>query len=407
MAYAQIDSMPERLTLDEKSPLTVQASARDYAGAMAVQYRLSLSVGDESWVCPSLSPSGSFACVPPMDLIRGFPGANRAEGTLKVEMVSATGSLGASATAPITLLADETKCLPILESGWVALSADNSNTLYPNDLYVQSSRIQARFDLSKARFQYGASAHAQPFQIQIGSRTARSDDILFTGDVLSLTLPNEEDVSVICTLWDSRGFAARETFKITTHAYAPPCLSHIEIFRSDSGGNADESGGYIAVKAAAHIADLSGENAIAEFYADLTPTGSQTATRTPLTGETMALLGGGDILPNQSYRIYIHLADGCGGLATYETILATARAAFSLRPGGNGAAFGKLSEKANTLDAGNWNIETLGNLAAANFFPLGSVYMSAYEADPASLYGGTWSEVNATGLPFHVWFRNG
>lgn len=407
MAYVQIDSMPERLTLDEKSPLMVQASARDYTGAMAVQYRLSLSVGDESWVCPDLSTTGSFACVPPMDLARGFPSANRASGTLKVEMVSAAGSLGASATASITLVADEAKCLPILESGWVTLSADNSNTLYPSDLYVQSSRIQARFDLNMVQFQYGASAHGQPFQIQIGSRMARSDEILFTGNVLSLTLPNEDDISVICTLWDSRGFAARETFKITAFAYAPPSLSHIEIFRSDSGGNADESAGYIAVKATAHIADLNGENAIAGFYVDLTPTESQTATRTSLTSNQMALLGEGDILPNQSYRIFIQLADGCGGLATYETILATARAAFSLRPGGNGAAFGKLAEKADTLDAGTWNIETTGNLAAANFFPLGSVYMSAYAADPASLYGGTWSEVNSTGLPFHVWFRNG
>lgn len=410
MAYARIDSITPRVTLNGESTLSIRASAVDYTGALAVRYRASIEVGGVSWTYPSQSVDGNFSFAPDIGLMEGFTDSAEAEATVTVEMVSAAGSLGASGTAKITLAADEALARPVPTEGWVNLSPYNGNTHYPGDVYVKGSRVQAAFDVSKIEFKYGAGAaniENGRWAVRIGGKSAVTDGIMFSGNSLTMVVPAAGEVEVTCTVTDSRGFSASETFAITAREYAQPVLSGIEIYRSDASGSAGDTGTFIRVKADAGISGLGGSNEIIEFYVEFSPTGSGTVTRTDLESGAPVLLGAGSVVPARSYRIGIYLLDGCGGSAEYTTIVSTVSAALSILPGGKGAALGRLAEKEKTLDVYDWDIITGGKISAANVYPVGSVYMSAYEADPAELYGGTWSQVTSTGLPFNVWFRNG
>lgn len=408
MAHVQIDSITSGVALDGESRVSFSAKAVDYTGAMAVWFRASIEAGGVRWEHGELT-KGNASFVPGTELMEGFTDSMETVAVVTIEMVNANGaSIGTAATADITLRADETLAKPEVSDGWATLAPYNGNTNYPDGVYVKGSRLSAVFDLSKVTFRYGASA-AQTAQgrwsVKAGSNAAVTDGILFTGDALTVIIPGAGRTAVVCTVTDSRGFTADETFIIEAYEYAQPVLSGIEIYRSDASGNAGDTGTFMRIKADAAISDLGGANEIVEFYANFSLNGAETVTRTELESGSAVLMGAGSVVPARSYAVGIYLFDGCGGSAKYETIVSTVSAAFNILPGGKGAAFGRLAEKEKTLDVYDWNIETEGRISANNLYPVGSVYMSAYDTDPAELYGGTWNAVTTTGLPFNVWFR--
>lgn len=161
------------------------------------------------------------------------------------------------------------------------------------------------------------------------------------------------------TVTDSRGRTGTSTVSVTVQAYAAPTLSGISIYRSDSGGTASESGGYIALRATAAYTALDGANALT-LRGRYRPVGGAWSGWTVMTSGTRLLLGGGSLSSTASYEAQIQATDTVGNTASYAAIIPTASVTFNLKAGGKGAAFGKYAEGNGLELAADWGFHRDG-----------------------------------------------
>ena len=404
MAYVRINSYTMELLVDGETSMRINATAVGYDGDSSdIRFRAVLELGGARVTYTGSYGQQSLSFVPSPSILSGMTSAGTGMGTLTVHMVDTAGDdAGTEAAAEVTFTADESLCRPRLSEGWAAISPNNDNTLWPSDVYVKDSRLRAVFSTSKIQFMYGASAadYANArWQVKVGSNSAETDGIIYKGDTLNVTIPDTGTLTVVCTVNDSRGFTASQSFMIEAYAYAPPMLTGVEVYRCGPDGAASESGGYIRVRADVQISELGGANSLADFYAECTPMGGGSSVRTVLVSGGAALMGAGSYSEMYSYRVRICALDACGGSAEYAVIIPTANASLHILSGGRGAAFGKLSERENALDIGEWDMLARGVLLG------GIAYMTAGDEDPAGLFGGAWSKADVSGLPIRVWER--
>lgn len=161
------------------------------------------------------------------------------------------------------------------------------------------------------------------------------------------------------TVTDSRGRTGSATVSVTVQAYASPTLSGVSIYRSNSGGTASETGGYIALKATAAYTALNGANTVTLQGRYRSVNGAWSAW-TAMTSGTRLLLGGGALSSTASYEAQIQAADTVGNTASYAAIIPTASVTFNLKAGGKGAAFGKYAEDNGLELASDWGMHRDG-----------------------------------------------
>lgn len=394
MTYVDIQSMSSEVRMDGMGEISVVALMFSPPPAGVTRFRVKMRVGATEWTCPDKFKSGKFSFVPDLSLLNAFPDSSTAEAEVIVYVENSVSGDSLSDSRTVLLVAFPEIAKPVLSSGWVELSPDNAASGYPEGVYVQGSMLKAVFNPSKVQFMYGAQERASA--VKIGNASAE-------GDTVSVAIPTTGDVQVTCYMVDTRGFETKETFIITAHAYTQPVISRVTAVRCDGSGTENDNGAYIIVKADAGIANLpdkegNNRNRIGSFTAELTHTGStQIIADKELISGKPAIIGG-SVVPARSYRVVIRLTDISGGTATYTAIIPTTAAAFNIKPGGKGAAFGRLAELDDALDIRQWDLLTRGIL-------MGDVYMTTTEHDPAVLFGGTWTQNTDTGLPFHVWQR--
>lgn len=158
------------------------------------------------------------------------------------------------------------------------------------------------------------------------------------------------------TVTDSRGRTGSATVSVTVQAYASPTLSGVSIYRSNSGGTASETGGYIALRATAAHTALDGANTVT-MQGRYRPVNGAWSAWTAMTSGTRLLLGGGALSSTSSYEAQIQATDTVGNTASYAAIIPTASVTFNLKAGGNGAAFGKYAETEKALElAAGWKL---------------------------------------------------
>ena len=146
------------------------------------------------------------------------------------------------------------------------------------------------------------------------------------------------------TLTDSRGRKATATgAAIEVLPYAAPSISGASAVRSNSAGESDGSGTYIAVRAVAVYSDLGGKNSAAIQFRTRSVGGTWSGYTALNSGELNVVA---TFSVTQSYEVEISVADEVGnsGLPLVFTI-PTAEVTLHLRDGGKGAAFGKYAEK--------------------------------------------------------------
>lgn len=204
---------------------------------------------------------------------------------------------------------------------------------------------------------------------------------------------------------DSRGRAVTvEGEAITVWDYHPPKLSGISVLRCDSAGTADSGGEYLKVRASAACSAVDGRNGVS-LTVRIRPVGG--AWGEPVTLES----GVFTILPADSEVVYegeFSAVDTLGSTKTVTAMSGTGAVAFHLREGGQGAAFGKRAESDGLHCA--WDAHFDGKVSVADevsaaalkvggkslldlVYPVGAVYMSLSAANPATLFGGTWTAI--------------
>lgn len=255
--------------------------------------------------------------------------------------------VGSPATRSLSLSADA-GMRPQLTAGWASLAPYNTGPVAGLSGCVRGySRAQAVFDPAKIDLTDAVGASVASFSVSCQGETA--DAAPYLTPVLTGT-----SAGVVCTVTDSRGRTASESFSLPVMDYAPPTLSGVGIFRCGAAGTAEEDGAYISVKADALFASLDGQNACA-LRAAVAPSGGAFGAETPLVSGTAAFLG--PFSPDTSYAVRLSAADALGNTAVYDALVPTRRWAMKFRANGRGVAFGKAAEADDCFEvSGDWQV---------------------------------------------------
>ena len=284
-----------------------------------------------------------------------------------VTQTLAAGDKSSSFTVPLSWIPNATSAsatctLTTLEGGaQVGESQTLSFTVTVNGSIVPSCTVSAALvngfsglylggrssvKLTIGNAQAGSGASIKSYKLS-GSGYSRTSQTATFGPL------NAGTHTFTATVTDSRGRTGTATVNVTVQAYASPTLSGVSIYRSDSGGAASETGGYIALKATVAYTSLGGENAMA-LRGRYRPVNGAWSGWTTMTSGTRLLLGSGALSSTASYEAQIQAADTVGNTASYAAIIPTASVTFNLKEGGKGAAFGKYAEGNGLELAADW-----------------------------------------------------
>lgn len=249
---------------------------------------------------------------------------------------------------------------PVLSEGWASIVAYNDGTDADGmTAFVQGySRARAMYDVSKVTLKYGANSVR--FRTEWNGEPGAAYNI--TG-----TLTGTGKQRIRCIAIDSRGLESYEDIEISVCEYFIPTLTDISIYRCDSNGNADDAGTNLYFKAACNYADCGGENNVSIKVAYKLVMQGVWTNDTDIISGVASILGSGALSPTASYNARIVATDRLGGKVLYSTTVSTADAAFNLKDGGKGGAFGKYAEEDDLLDC-NWRFRARGGICGSSIY---------------------------------------
>ena len=251
------------------------------------------------------------------------------------------------------------------------------------------------------------------------------DTSRFTTDVLTST----GTVAITATVTDTRGLKKTVNSSIEVVPYAQPYLSNADVFRCDVNGIAKNNGEYLRITATKNYSPVESSNHAYVQYrtkrADQT-WGSQawtTILAADSASDTYSGVISGTFDKLVAYTVQIRCVDWVGNTFLYEEDIPTEEVNLHLREGGHGVGVGKYVENYDSFEVaydsdfeGDVNIQGslgFGSLSSASLsaiasaikasiindvYPVGSIYMSTNSTSPATLFGGTWTQIEDTFL---------
>lgn len=236
---------------------------------------------------------------------------------------------------------------------------------------------------------------------------------------------------------DARGRTGVYSSVITVQPYGEPTVAGFLMGRCDSAGVPSDTGGYVFATGTAILASCGGENSIVNLRACFKTVAAtsygawETLTYNP---STLALALedplAWSLLSTVSYDIKAEITDDLGNGTSYAFRIPTADVALNFKDGGKGAAFFKYAETDGLLEVdGDFKADAgtfTGALGAASatfttplplssggtnsitpggivdeiktplvnlLYPVGSIYLSVASTSPATLFGGTWEQI--------------
>ena len=283
-------------------------------------------------------------------------------------------------------------------SATLAVSLANSNsTLAQWGLWVRGmSRLQYTVEAAAV-----GGASLTECRFTFAGQTVKG----FSGVTAPIGMAGTLTPTAIVT--DSRG----RTTAVTAAAasvfdYQTPSLQTSVAFRCNAAGVEDSGGACLRVKAAGACWPLDGRNTVT-LRARYRPVGGAY-------GDYLTLLSGlttqiAETLDRDTtYEVELSAVDTLGNVRAVSYTSSNAAVAFHLRQGGVGAAFGKLADSPSlqcAWDAGfDGDVTVAGKVAAGSLtvggktlldllYPVGSLYLSTAETDPAAALGGTWQRI--------------
>lgn len=366
------------LVLGQKGTLRIAAASSDFT------HNITAKCGTaQATVCTGAAASAEWT--PPIAWASQNTGGKTVDVTLTTKTYRGGSLVG---TKEQTLRAAIPQSLgPTVQTGWCTASPDNSGGKASSlQAWVRGySRAGIVFDAGKVTCQYGATVAG--YEIVCGGRSVKAAP--YRTDVLQgLT------ASVLCRVTDSRGYSAETTLTVQLYDYAPPVLTGVKLYRSDGAGIAADEGTHICARGKVTFSPLGGANACTLTGYWAAASGAWSA-GTAMTSETDCIITGDtDILPAASYRARIVGRDSLGNEAAYETTIPTSQVTVHLKEGGKAVGIGKYAEHEHAIDiADGWDIYWGGKALLDIVWPVGSVYLSAAETSPQTLFGGTWEQI--------------
>lgn len=275
------------------------------------------------------------------------------EVTVSVEVFYGSVSAGTS-TKKITLN------FPTADAGiraanrWMALTLAQPTAASGFAVYIQGwSTASLTLDPTKLSWPTGISGELGKWTVKIGTRAAVEVAANMTS-YTSAAIAESGTVTVIVTAVDRRGFTVQFTEDITVYPYAEP-EGNMSYFRADSGGDPDRLGTYIAITPDITIAGINGLNTISITLAAVPRDNSGSISFANLTNKAVNIRGNN--LGDKTYDLTLTATDGLGRSLELKGLLTSANWLIKGRADGNGIAFGKYPEYANTFQiAEGWGM---------------------------------------------------
>ena len=238
--------------------------------------------------------------------------------------------------------------------------------------YIQGySKIRASFNSSNVTKQYGASVakwtvkFGSAAAVDVAAGTATKD----SGNISAVT-------TVVCTVVDSRGFTASETYTTTIIPYENPALT-ATVKRTDAAGQEDSDGTYIRIDLAGWYSNIEGQNTQVSAVRKKLASASSYGTDVTITGGTTTLNGTRKLysvanflvsgMTDAVYNVQVEITDALGNKAAVDVVVESQHWAIHFRNKGSGAALGRAAEFDGVLDVGTWDIylrDSNGNIVS-------------------------------------------
>lgn len=365
-----------------------------------LDFRVSL-VGEEetyTWT-PSASEivqstKGDFAAVyvwtPPASLARYIPNSPSAECVFTVyetRYTSVGQAYPTTATSTTTTMYVPQSLAPTVEMTLTPES--DSAKINEWGIFVRGmTRVQYAINATP---QYGASIASYSFSM--GGHTTQE-----ASGTTPILITAGAPTAVVT---DSRGKTTKRQEAVDIYDYSAPTLRDTVEYRCDADGTPNESGTYLRVQCSAVCSSLGGRNTVS-VRARYRKAGEDYGDYTVLTGGVETQIATG-LDTTAVYEVELSAIDAVGSVEAVSFIGDNGRIAMHLRDGGDGAAFGKKCTAAGFACA--WDAAFDGNVAVAGaltvggksivdiVYPIGSIYLSVSGTSPATLFGGTWTQI--------------
>ncbi len=345
-------------------------------------HTLSYTFGSSTGTIVTKTTSTSYSWTPALTLASQIPNAVSGTCTITCDTYSGTTKVGTK-TCTLTLTVPSS-VKPTITS----LTATRVDGDVPAAwaIYVQS-KSKATLKINGAAGVYGSTISS--YEISGGgfSSTASS----FTTGFLTTS----GTITFTAKVTDSRGRVSdAATVSISVVAYAnPTCSSHLSQ-RATSSGTENDDGTYVKGTVTFSYSSCSSKNTIttATYYKKSSETSWINASKT-FTSGTAFTYGGGAISTESSYDVKYTITDAFTTVTILD-LVSTAAVLMDFKAGGKGIAIGKVSEKDNVFEIANdWELEVHGKTIVDLIYPVGSIYMSVNATSPATLFGGSWTQL--------------
>ena len=378
-----LDTIPRASTVSATNTNLSSASTITITRASSsFTHTLTYSFGSTTGTIVSKTTSTSVSWTPALTLANQIPNAVSGTCTITCDTYNGSTKIG-SKTCTLTLTVPAS-VKPTMTS--VTATRVDGDVPAAWAIYVQN-KSKATVTINGAAGAYGSTISSYSISGGGYSSTASS----FTTGLLAAS----GTITFTAKVTDSRGRVSdAKTVSISVVAYSAPSFSSYISQRATSAGVINDDGTYIRGLISFSYATCSSKNTItcATYYKKSSATSWTNANKSFSSG-TAFTFGGGAISTESSYDVKYTITDAFTTITIIDMV-STASVLMDFKAGGKGIAIGKVSEKDKTLEiADSWGLEVHGKKLIDYIYPIGSIYLSVNSTSPATLFGGSWTQL--------------